>query len=172
MLGVENLIPTQDGYRLDSSTRQSMLDFVADAGVYNEDSIKSHRCTRNSLIAVTRFPDGKLFLRDGLHRVTSVYIARIIPALFDEEYVIENMTYDMWTNPAPDNGWYTPFDPRKEVRVPDFLKFKEKALDLQGEELVQYILDNKHQYVVPRTESHTIQALAALWEIKSEPITG
>lgn len=159
---VEDLIPTQDGYRLDEDIRESMLDFVSGGGVYDQKTIQHHSGS-NSLIAITRFPDGELYLRDGLHRATSIYIAREGKRLLKSEYVIENMTYKMYLEPAPEYGWFTPFDPRTEVRLPDFLDFKSKVEALHPEEVIQYILDHKFEYATTRNSTHDIKSLAELW---------
>jgi len=160
---VENLIPTQDGYRLDKSIRKAMLGFVSGGGIYDQETIASHSGS-NSLIAITRFPDERLFIRDGLHRVTSIHIARFGGVLYEQEYVIEDMTYEMYMTPVPDKGWYTPFDPRVEVRLPDFFDFKSKVLDIKNlDEQIEYIVAHKSDYTTERNGLHTIEALSTLW---------
>ena len=172
MLNIADLIPTQDGYRLPRETRENMLSFVANGGRYDEASIKAHRCTRNFMIAVTRFEDGALYLRDGLHRVTSIYISRPEKVLYDDEFIFEDMTYDMWINAEPSKGWYTPFDPRTDVRLPDFLDFKREVQAMEdsasAEEIADFINQNRHRYLVTRNASHTIEALSLVWAAESE----
>ena len=172
MMNIEELSPTQDGYRLDKLVRRAMLEFILEGGVYDQETIQSHSGS-NSLIAITRFPDGKLFIRDGLHRVTSIYIARADRVLYETEYVVEDMSYEMYLNPAPDKGWYTPFDPRTEVRLPDFFDFKSKVLEIQDiDEQVEYILAHKSDYAIERSILHTIEGLSALWRNGLHPVKG
>ena len=171
MLEIAELTPTQDGYRLPRKTRETMMSYVAQGGVYNQQALDEHTCTRKFLIAITRFPDGRLFLRDGLHRTTSIWLSRSQKILLPEEFFYEDMTYDMYTEAAPEKGWYTPFDPRTHVRKPDFLNFKQEAVEKQergDDDLLDWIYANADRYSVPRNGTHTIPSLAALWAMPSE----
>lgn len=174
ILKIDNLLPTQHGYRISRESREAMVDFVSNGGVFDLKSITSHNHKKSSLIAITRFEDGSLYLRDGLHRTTAIYLARSERVLYPSEYQFEDMTYDMYLNAAPDKGWWTPFDPRIEVRLPDFLNFRNEAVALfknRGEQAaIDFIAINKHRYAIPRTKIHNFESLSRFWIARSEAI--
>lgn len=159
---IDQITPTQDGYRFSPEEMQGMLEYVRSGGIF-ADPIKHKRP-----IVITRFEDGKLFIRDGFHRTTSIYLARPSKLIYPPEYEIENMTYDMWINANHHNGWYTPFDPRIEVRRADFFGFKNEVIELmKSRDPSEFILNNKSRYCVPRDDSHTFESLSKLWKIPS-----
>ena len=141
--------------------------------MFDLESISAHGCSRSFLIAITRFDDGNLYLRDGLHRTTAIYLARREKVLYDSEFKFEDMTYDMYLEPAPEKGWYTPFDPRTEVRLPNFLDFRDEAqtLFVEGGDWRTFIAENRHRYCIPRTDVHAFEPLSKFWIAKSEILT-
>ena len=168
-MNIQDLMLTQDGFRLHPDEMQAMVDFVRSGGRFTEEALASHDPARKSLIAVSKFGDGCHFIRDGLHRSVAIYLGRDDPVLHEDEFVVESMTYDMYTGPAVDKGWYTPFDPRIEVRKADFHEFKQQVLDLkdQNGDVEKFISENKAMYCVLRTTKHlSIQNLAEEMESK------
>ena len=170
VLLIQDILPTQDGYRISRKSRQNMVDYVAGGGLFDEESIKSHPCTRNFLIAITRFEDQALYLRDGLHRTTAIYLARPEKVLYESEFKFEDHTYDMWVNAAPEFGWFTPFDPRIEVRLPNFLGFRDEAEEIFNNDgdVIKFIANNRDRYVIPRTDIHSFEPLSKFWIARSE----
>jgi len=140
----------------------SMIRFVSDGGRFDHESLARHNPEHTSLIAITEFPDGQWYIRDGLHRTISIYLGRSERVLYEDEYQIEHMGYEMYLEPAVQHGWYTPFDPRTEVRLADFFEFKNKVLGLidGGDDVEAFIRSNKHMYATPRSHKHTIAKLA------------
>lgn len=172
MIEIKNLKVMQDGFRLPEQQILEMIHFVKNGGNFTTESLAAHNPNRTSLITITQFEDGQLFIRDGVHRTAAIIIGRTgLPvsglyepfgllhtaSLFENEYVLESMTYDMFLEPSIINGWYTPFDPRTEVRKADFFDFKEEVMALVNQPNVNdFILENKYRYAVPRKEHHDL----------------
>ncbi len=165
MIFINDLNIMQDGFRLSCGQLEGMVRYVADGGRFDVESLAKHNPKRTSLVAITEFEDGKRYIRDGLHRTAVVLLARDVPVLFEGEYVIEHMTYEMFLRANIGQQWYTPFDPRVEVRKADFFDFKEEVLlRLDDEGVVEFIISNKARYAVDRKPEHTIGNCASqLW---------
>jgi hypothetical protein len=132
-----------DGYRLPATAMRELV-ALARAG------------QRFEPVHVTRFEDGRVLLRDGLHRSTAIMLGRPSGMLDESEVVIEDMTYEMFRAPAFATGLYAPFDPLTEVRVADFRAFRDEVkrrIDAGGDP-VGYIAANRHLYVRPRRACH------------------
>ena len=153
---ITDLKLTQDGLRIQDLSE--MVEFVLSGGLYTKDVLNQYNKTSDSnLIIINRFEDGQLYLHDGHHRVASIYLAGNRDFLFETEVEYWDYTYSRYINPNFSNGWYTPFDPRTHVRIPDFFNFKEKVriMSEQNPDMAkEYILNNQDQYLVPRTEKH------------------
>ena len=157
MIFIHELNVMQDGFRLPCEQLEEMVQYIAKGGRFNSESLVQYDPKRTSLIAITQFEDGRRYIRDGLHRTAVVLFARDVPILFDDEYVIEPMNYGMFLRANIKNEWYTPFDPRVEVRKADFFDFKEEVLSRVGDEgIVDFIERNKARYAVDRRPEHTI----------------
>jgi hypothetical protein len=73
---------------------------------------------------------------------------------------VETYTYEMYAEINFEVGFVTPFDPRTEVRVPDFTAFREEVFrlyDRNPEEAVAFIRQNKSRYARPYTRSNLAQ---------------
>jgi len=167
MIFINELDVMQDGFRLAKPQLCDMVNFVAQGGRFNHESLLQHNPQRTSLVAVVEFEDGRRFIRDGFHRAAVILFARDVPCIFDDEYVIENMTYDMYLEPNIENQWYTPFDPRIEVRRSDFFNFKDEVLSrIDQDGVIDFIKQNKDRYAIPRNSSHKLVTHAEkLWPI-------
>src|SRR6266446_3606067 len=122
---------------------------------------KHHTPVRH-LIAIAHFPDGRLLIRDGHHRCLATYIGGR-GYLRHDEYNLEEYTYEMYAEINFEAGFVTPFDPRTEVRVPDFIEFRQEVFRLYArnpEEAVAFIRQNKSRYA----RSHRYNNLAQLAE--------
>ena len=128
-----------DGYRLPVSAMQQLIAHVRSGGQFEG-------------IAITRFEDGRMMLRDGVHRTTAVMLVR--GALVASEYVIEDMTYDMFLAPALAAGLYAPFDPRACVRIADFSAYRDEVKRRTGDDVLAYIAAHRRDYVRPRRPCH------------------
>lgn len=149
-----DLLPTQGGFRLPAPVRQAMVAHVRSGGDFR---------AANSPIVVDRFPDSRLFVRDGTHRVTAIVLGR--GELWPGEYRICDMTYRMYTTLDPADAWFTPFDPRTEVRLPDIGAFKARvaALLAAGQEPRPFVVANRSLYCRDRRPTDTFDALARDW---------
>jgi hypothetical protein len=111
------------------------------------------------LIAIARFPDGRMMIRDGHHRCLATYIGGRA-YLRHDEYIVETYTYEMYAEINFEKGFVTPFDPRTEVRVPDFTAFRQEVFRIYArspEEAVAFIRQNKARYARPHTRSNLAQ---------------
>lgn len=164
---VDDLIPTQDGFRLPVQTRERMVEFVRRGGIYDLESIAAHSGQRR-LIAIDRFPDGRCFVRDGIHRVISIYLARSGRCLCAGEYHVSERDYSTYSEIDIADGWYAPFDPREEVRLADFTAFRTEVLQqvLQGSDPIGFIRVNRRMYSRARTDADTIEQLARSWTLQ------
>lgn len=93
--------------------------------------------------------EGVDYIHDGHHRLIAARIAGIEPLIRVEEYSMEDYIF-----PNPPR-WMTPFDPRVEVRVPEFFSFKNEA---EGQ-TSDWILANRCRYSEPRMV-HDLHGLA------------
>jgi len=122
------------------------------------------------LIAISEFPDGKRYIRDGHHRCVATFMSGR-DYLLDSEYIITPRTYEQYMSVNFDVGWVTPFDPRHEVRLSDFMDFKRLAMymrsDHTDDEMIEYIKQNKFKYMCPRTMS-SITDLISLYNYFSK----
>lgn len=112
---IENLILMQDGLRLPRGEIFRMKYHVETGG-------KFVSCDKP--IAIVDFGDSLFYLRDGLHRCASIYLGRPDKFLYENEYVIENMTYEKYMEINWSVDYYTPFDPRTEVRIADLTFYR------------------------------------------------
>lgn len=165
MINIKQLKVMQNGFRLPGEEILKMAARVYWGGKFSAETLARYNPNRTSLIAITEFEDGQMFIRDGFHRVVAIIIGRTgSPVgytglkygadLFEDEYVIEPMTYAMFLEINIENGWYTPFDPRTEVRKADFFDFKNEVLKTDKSKLHDFITQNKHRYAVPREPHH------------------
>lgn len=104
---VHELYPTQNSLR----DFNLVIDFVL-----QYDSI------HDKCISVMETEDGKLWIRDGHHRCTAIWI---VNGNIPKKYVkIEKFTYKEINEYNIYNRWYTPFNPIKECRKADTSNFK------------------------------------------------
>lgn len=107
------------------------------------------------LIQITQFEDVALYL----------HVATLLGRrdyLRDDEYNVTARRYADYLEINHPNGWYTPFDPRLEMRKADFGSFKKMAKSLFAADATaaaEWIRANTHQFSHPRT-FHTIEELA------------
>ena len=168
MIQIADLKLTQESLRLEEQL-DLMVDYVKNGGKFTIEAIQTHlfklgRTHRPSLISLNRFEDGELYVRDGHHRVGSIWLAGR-EYLHDDEYVIENYTYKEYLEINFESSYVTPFDPRSEVRFGNFYGFRQEVMSVfhtQGEAAaMRYIEENRHKYCAPRRLVNSIEGLFA-----------
>lgn len=152
---IHDLLVTQDGFRKPHLLVE-MLQYVRSGGLYSQQRITDHSGKDSPpLIRLVRFEDGLTYIHDGHHRIASIHLSGTRNELHEDEYQIQDVTYDYYTDIGLEVGWVTPFDPRTHVRLPNFCPFKKQVLAIEDREAAhQFIRDNGHLYLVPRTYRH------------------
>lgn len=154
MIDIDDLTVTQSGFRHPSQI-QNMVELISVGGKFDLPTLEKYSSGKDiRLINISRFEDGRLFIHDGHHRVAAVYLGGR-KYLYDDEYVIKDWTYSEYLEINFEKKWVTPFDPRTEVRVPDYGDYKKYVytqLNLYGEQAAAVAIDLQHwRYALPRT---------------------
>lgn len=169
---IDSLIPMQNSLR-EAEQLPEMVKFVQSGGMFDAQTLSAFvtkerenalDCFKFNPIKIVKFEDGKMYLHDGLHRSTAIWIAgrRILDS---KEFVLEDWKYQDYLEINLDQKWYTPFDPRKEVRINDFLLYKrlvEEFINKEpkptNEQIRLYILD--HYRLQSYTEPRSVKSIA------------
>jgi hypothetical protein len=130
VLSLNQLVVTQNRLR-NTSQLERMKEFAWRCGRFTHDALLAYAVARgikvSPLIHIARIvDDGSLLVHDGHHRTVAVWRGGR-RFLDPEEYIIAEYTYQQYIDVNFDRGWYTPFDPRTECRLPDFKEFKESV---------------------------------------------
>jgi len=167
---IELLIPTQSGVR-DRRQIEKMVDHVQKGKIFDKAEIRKYGTLwglqHSPLINIRRFPDENFYIHDGHHRILAIHLAGRT-RLETSEYRITEWTFDQYTNIELDKGWFTPFDPRIEIRNADFNPYKRQireALSACRNEddrdlLTRIIRNSKQDYASPRGDISHIEQLA------------
>lgn len=163
MIYLKDILVTQNGLR-NINQIKPMIKYVKDGGKFDKGSmdgyfIKHPKAHNGPVIQLAKFPDGKLFIADGHHRMFAILLAGR-DFLYDNEYTVVNWTYESYVDVNFTQKWVTPFDPRLELRFFDFLAFKTQVyscLKRSEQAAVDYILNNRHLYVMDRKNINTIE---------------
>ena len=153
---VNQLLLIQDGFRRSTKTVQAMIRFVAEGGKYDADTLAARPSGRAKLMVINRFEDGRFCVHDGLHRAASIFLGRPSGLLTESEYEIQEFTYDQYNEINLEAKYFTPFDPRTEVRVADLSSFKNRINRLTNSNVdpTGFILENKSLYAHARESHH------------------
>lgn len=153
---MDDLFITQEGLR-NCDQLDKMIEWVRNGGFWTKDVLlawnKAHEGRSSHLIQVSRFEDGTEYLHDGHHRAVATWLGGR-HYLRPDEYQSTDWLYSDYIEANLKNGWFTPFNPCKEVRVPNFCGFKTQAQALlsEGEDKsLDFIRANKSLYAAPRT---------------------
>ena len=162
---IKDLLVTQNVLR-NFKQIESMIEHIVHDGLWNRKALDAfNQDSIEPLISISEFPDGKRYIRDGHHRCCATFLAER-DYLLSSEYIITPRTYEQYMSVNFDVGWVTPFDPRHEVRLSDFMDFKRLAIymrsDHTDDEVVEYIKQNKFKYLCPRT-MNTVNDLISLY---------
>lgn len=161
MLDINKLLVTQKQVRNYQQLNEMIL-FAKDGGFFTSNALMKYpsRGKFSPLIEITVFEDGQHFIHDGHHRAAAIYLSN--RSFIDRtEYRIRNFTYDDYLNPNLKVEWWTPFDPRVEVRLSDMSVYKELINSLirnqeSDETILRYIISNRHMYAEEREDIHTL----------------
>ena len=161
MLSVNELFVTQKKIR-NPEQLNSMIQFVQGGGFFTSNCLNKHpsRGKTSPLIEITVFEDGKHFIHDGHHRAASILLGGR-DFIDTTEYRIRNFNYENYLNPNLSAAWWTPFDPRVDVRLSDMTEYKKLMSqlieqDTPSEVLLKAIEDNRHLYVEDRQSILTL----------------
>ena len=145
---------SQDGLR-DLSQLPAMIEFVQNGNFWTDENLSLFALTNNirkaATIEIAEFPDGQLMIHDGHHRCISKLLGGSL-YLREDEFHIKKWQYSNYQNLNLKNSWFTPFDPKTEVRKAEFKEFKDKVLLLMKNEDIarKFILENKSMYAKTR----------------------
>lgn len=151
-LRIEECFVSQQGLR-NVGQLADMVTFIKEGGRFNKEGLTSG----GPLIHIVRFEDGQLYVQDGHHRMCAMVLADR-PFLWDDEYCIEDWTYEQYLEINTDVNWVTPYDPRTEVRYPDYSEYKAMVEEIPEETIEGFIQANRDQYCCQRNFYH-IRAL-------------
>jgi len=166
MIQLADLIVTQEELRKRTQISE-MVTFVRKGGFFTQERLNQFSFGEKTppLIQLTLFPDDRLIVHDGHHRLVSIYLAGR-EYISEEEYKIRKFTYEQYLEVNFDAGWVTPFHPLNEVRVCDWMPFK-KALRLRRifhqmpeDALERFIRSNRDMYCKARGKILTVADLA------------
>lgn len=167
MLSIDRLLVTQQKIRnLDQVVE--MIEYVRKGGLFTLDALEQHKSRGrvSPLIEVTEFTDdGAMYLHDGHHRVVSIALGGR-DYLAEGEYRIRTYKYADYTKANLNAHWFTPFDPRTELRLSDMTDYKRLIQELtevstSEEEILSFIETNKNLYSEPRSNIVTLMDFAA-----------
>jgi hypothetical protein len=155
MLPLGPVLTSQNDVRNVSQVAR-MIAYVRAGGLFTKEAMLEFSVTNEvrpnpQLVAVTEFPDGMLMIHDGNHRSSAIWLGGR-GYLADGEYFIKKMTYAHYLEINLQAGWYTPFDPRTEIRLCDFGTYKKKVRELSAfpEKATAFIVENRAMYCAPR----------------------
>lgn len=110
--------------------------------------------------------DNRIYIHDGHHRLVGKWLEGRW-TLKPHEYTLFSCSYEyyMWFN--FEAGWVTPFDPRIEVRVPNFFSYKDKVIDIFKKSgttaAIQYSDYSRSNYVCDRMAISIIDLVLGLY---------
>lgn len=151
---------------------QSMIEYVKDGGFWTAEYLASYAKEKNltrisPLISVSSFEDDSDFVHDGHHRCVATWLGGR-DFLRDDEFNLSKWEYKDYLEIAPENNWYTPFNPKTHVRTADFAAFKKEARDRFQQDAnaaLDWLYNNFQQFRTPRT-IHTVPELAKLFSLR------
>jgi len=162
MLNVNEILVTQKKIR-DEEQLILMTQFIQSGGFFTSNCLSKHKSRGkiSPVIEITMFEDGRYFLHDGHHRAASILLGGR-DFIDTTEYRIRNFKYDDYIHPNLSVDWWTPFDPRTEVRLPDMSEYKalmNKLVDqgASADVVLKTIEDNKALYSEARGDILTLQ---------------
>jgi len=140
-----------------------MVKYISDGGSWKSDAANP--------IVINEFPDGLKIIHNGHHRIVSMFLAGK-ESLISNEFKLTKFHYEDYLNPNISAGFFTPFDPRIEVRLSDFGSYytevKAKVRNrISDQEVVEFINLNRGRYAEPRS-LETVADLVKVLELNYE----
>jgi hypothetical protein len=154
---IDNLIVTQNSVRATDNI-SLMTKHVENGGFWDKQSLerysKENGIKTCPLIQISQFEDGRRFIHDGHHRTIATVLGKR-DYLREDEFEVTLWKYSDYTVLSPENGWFTPFDPRTHVRLGDFLDYKKLARDAYARKLlsedwvkeIEYLFKGKREFL-------------------------
>lgn len=130
MLDLETVWVTQNGLR-NPGQLDEMIDFVENDGFWTQSGLAEYAQSKGlpkaaPMIAISEFEDGKRFIHDGTHRTIATILGHR-NYLREDEFTLHRWKYDDYLEINGEAGWFTPFDPRTHIRLPEFNQFKARS---------------------------------------------
>lgn len=174
-IDIQSLIITQEGLR-NMEALPEMIEFAKNGGIFTQDEINNHPNAvpgffPQRLIQLSKFEDGRIYVADGHHRILSILLSGERDFICDTEFELIPWKYSGYNSINIENGWFTPFDPRKEVRLSDMWFFRSlidnhRRADAHDYDIIKFIVNNEEIFKHQRTIS-TFEQLAKLIETKA-----
>lgn len=152
-LRIEDCFVSQHGLR-NVGQLEDMVKFVKEGGRFNREGLTSS----GPLINIVRFEDGQLYIQDGHHRMCAMVLADR-PFMWPDEYTLEDWKYDSYLEVNFDCNWVTPYDPRVEVRYPDYTNYKASVANVRKTDsdlALDFIEKNRDLYCCQRNFYHIL----------------
>jgi hypothetical protein len=126
MIPLHKLVVTQDGLR-NPGQLGPMIEFVRRGGFFTKDALLAFHVFNSlsnypSIMHVAKIDD-TFYLHDGHHRAIAAWVAGR-HAIHSDEYEVIPYTFDDYMKSNPKKKWFTPFDPRTEVRLADLTEYR------------------------------------------------
>lgn len=154
---IDSLIVTQNSVR-STDNISLMAKHVENGGLWDRQSLERYsreqRTKVSPLIQISQFEDGRRFIHDGHHRTIATVLGKR-NHLNPEEFEVTLWQYKDYNVLSPENGWFTPFDPRTHIRLGDFLEYKKLAKDAYKRKLlsnewvkeIEYLYKGKREFL-------------------------
>lgn len=165
---------TQDHLRKPEQIAE-MVEFVKAGGKFTQDEISKYLGvppTPDLPIELAQFPDHRLFVHNGHHRVVAMHLGGRTH-LYQGEYYVKYWRYIDYNDIVflnPDGTWrgyVTPFDIKSECRLPDFVQYKLRVKDIYyehgAEAATEYIKSHPSEYK-KRKQWRSIPSLASYYD--------
>lgn len=142
-----------------------MIEHVKAGGKWNEAALASY-CEGQGLscyakISLSRFEDGKIYIHDGHHRIYSTLFAGR-KTLEEDEFLIRDWKYKDYNSVNHATGFYTPFNPRREVRKPDLALYRKFI----GNQVVQGVPPHEIERLAWRAYQGLCAKVMRYWELR------
>jgi SAM-dependent methyltransferase len=143
-LHLHQIQPTQHGLRSEEQELLRLQAYVQGMGQFPKP------------IAINRFEDGALYVRDGHHALEIAKRLGMGPLEPGRHFVMEQHTYDQYGRIHFGQGWITPFDPRQSLRLAQLNGYRWLINYLRGtsndETVRRFIHAHPESYSIARSE--------------------
>lgn len=168
-LPLSSLYVTQDALR-HFDALDEIISYVSNGGFWTPDFLARYAEERklrstSPVIQISKFEDGKLFLHDGHHRTIGTSFVRNY--LRHDEFNISSWKYSDYNEVNLSSGWYTPYDPRTDVRNADISEWKAKIRkmlksNMRTDDVISYIFEHQSEFRHVRGDVFKVADLAKI----------